>query len=107
MAKILYNVTVKVDHDIHSHWLEWLQQHHIPAVLETGCFTGYRLMRLISEPDDDGFTYSIQYTCKHLSAYERYINFFSEGLRQQSEKLYKGKTVIFRTVLEYVDEFGQ
>ena len=37
---ILYNVTIKVDHDIHDEWMEWMKQTHIPQVLETGLFIG-------------------------------------------------------------------
>ena len=32
---IIYNVTVTLNENIHSSWLEWLRQEHIPEVLST------------------------------------------------------------------------
>ena len=36
---IIYNVTIKVQASIHQEWLVWLKTDHIPAILNTGCFT--------------------------------------------------------------------
>jgi hypothetical protein len=106
MKKILYNVTVKIESAVHDDWLEWMKHHHIPDVLKTGCFSGCRMMKLISEPDHDDPTYSIQYTCNSITDYETYIDRFSEKLREEAGKRYEGKFVAFRTVLEWVDEFA-
>ena len=35
---IIYNVTVTLNENIHSSWLEWLRQEHIPEVLSTRLF---------------------------------------------------------------------
>ena len=44
---LIYNVTIKVDRIIAREWLQWLQQEHIPAIMATGCFTEYRVVRLL------------------------------------------------------------
>jgi hypothetical protein len=103
---VIYSVTVKIENTVHDEWLYWMQQHHIPEVLNTGCFTGCRLLKLISEPADDGTTYSIQYTCNSLADYETYRIRFSEKLQQQHALRYEGKFVAFRTLLEQVDTFS-
>ena len=36
---LVYNVTVKVNTDIHEEWLEWMKKTHIPEVLATGYFS--------------------------------------------------------------------
>ncbi len=36
---IIYNVTVKIDLDVHDLWLKWMKEEHIPRVMETACFT--------------------------------------------------------------------
>jgi hypothetical protein len=68
---IIYNVTINVDDDAHLPWLKWMQMEHIPAVLSTGLFTGYRICRLL-EVEDEGATYSIQYSCNNLKEYNEY-----------------------------------
>lgn len=40
---ILYNVTVKIDLDVHDLWLRWMKEEHIPRVMETGCFVESKL----------------------------------------------------------------
>ncbi len=49
----IYNVTVKIDKNIHREWLEWMQQIHIPEVMQTGCFAANRFLRLL-ESDESG-----------------------------------------------------
>ena len=68
---IIYNVTINVDDEAHYEWLKWMQKDHIPAVLSTGLFTGYRLCRLL-DVDDPGTTYSVQYSCNSLIEYNEY-----------------------------------
>lgn len=106
MPSIIYSVTVKIETSIHDEWLGWMQQHHIPDVLKTGCFTGCRMLRLLSEPQDDGITYSIQYTCNRLADYETYRDRFSKQLQQQHLDRYEGRFVAFRTLLEQVETFS-
>ena len=35
---IVYNVTVKIEKDIHDDWLAWMKETHIPEVLKTNLF---------------------------------------------------------------------
>lgn len=106
MPSIIYSVTVKIENSVHNEWLLWMKQHHIPDVLKTGCFTGCRMLKLFSEPQDDGITYSIQYTCNRLADYETYRDRFSKELQQQHIDKYEGKFVAFRTLLEQVETFN-
>ena len=62
---IIYNVTINVDDRSTFNGLKWMQNEHIPAVLSTSLFTGYRMCRLL-EVEDEGTTYSIQYSCNSL-----------------------------------------
>ena len=62
---LIYNVTVKVETGIEAQWVQWMKTEHIPQVLATGCFTGHKMLKLISEPATDGVTYAIQYFVQH------------------------------------------
>ncbi|MEN9600367.1 MAG: hypothetical protein RL596_2691 [Bacteroidota bacterium] len=56
---LVYNVTTKVSSAIHHDWLAWMQKIHIPAVMQTGCFTEYKILRLLDIDDSEGPTYAI------------------------------------------------
>lgn len=98
---IIYNVTVKIDTDLHLEWLQWMQAVHIPDVLATGLFSHHRLCRLLNnEPDDDGMTYAIQYECDNLATLQQYSTQHAPRLQQAHQQRYTNRYIAFRTVLE-------
>ncbi|MGP8214372.1 MAG: DUF4286 family protein [Bacteroidia bacterium] len=99
---ILYNISINVDDDIHLKWLEWMQKEHIPAMLSTGLFTGYRLCRLL-DVDDDGTTYSVQYSCNTLEEYHIYKEKHAPRIQEEGIKKFKDKVTTFRTLMEVVE----
>ncbi len=99
---IIYNVTINVDDASHHAWLKWMQQEHIPAVLSTGLFNGYRICRLL-EVDDEGATYSIQYSCNSLIEYNEYREKHAPRLQKEALDMFKDKFTAFRTLLEVVE----
>lgn len=98
---IIYNVTVNVDKEVHEMWLAWMRNTHLPDVMATGHFIDARICRVLSE-GDTGVTYAVQYTCKDMGEYERYIEHHADRLRAESEKYYGVKAVAFRTLLEVI-----
>ncbi len=44
---IIYNVTINIDESVHDEWLQWMQTKHIKDVLNTGCFTSARLVKVL------------------------------------------------------------
>jgi hypothetical protein len=102
---IIYNVTVNVDADVHDDWLRWMKDEHIPRVLATGLFTGHRMARVLA--DDDGFTYSIQYSCADMATYERYRDHHAPALQAETQQRYAGRFAAFRTLLEVVHTAGR
>lgn len=99
---IIYNVTINVEDDIHHEWLEWMRKVHIPEVLSTGLFHGYRLCRLL-DVDDQGTTYSVQYSAKGLDDYHKYRAEHAPRLQQDMLRKFGEKTLAFRTLLEVIE----
>ena len=100
---ILYNVTVKLDHKIHSDWLRWMKHVHIPDVMKTGMFVEHKICRLLSVDEADGVTYAIQYFSKDMEHYQRYQREFAPVLQQEHTTRYKGQFVAFRTLMQVVE----
>ncbi len=99
---IIYNVTVKVEPSIASEWLQWLKEEHIPAIMLTGCFSGFRILHLLDENEKDGSTFTIQYEAELLSSYEDYINNFSTQMRKEAVNKWGDRFIAFRTVMEVI-----
>ena len=99
---IVYNVTVKVNTDVHDEWLNWMKLIHIPDVLNTGYFDDHRMMRILADDETDGITYAIQYHAKDMQAYFDYQANEAPRLQKEIESLFKDKYVAFRTIMRVV-----
>ena len=99
----IYNVTIKLDHSIHTDWILWMKEVHIPAVMQTGCFTGSKFVRILDTDESDGVTYATQYFAETLAAYQQYIASHAPTLRQDSLDKWGNKFIGFRTLMQEVD----
>lgn len=101
---IIYNVTINVEDDVHAQWLSWMKQTHLPEVMHTGFFTAYKMAKLLTrQPDETGTTYVIQYTAKSMNDYESYQRDCAPALQAETRKLFDGKFVAFRSLMEVVE----
>lgn len=100
---IVYNVTIKVDHSINSGWLQWLQEEHIPDVVNTGCFTHATVLRLIDIDETEGVTYAVQYHAKDKNDYNRYIEKHAEVMRKKGTDKWGNHFIAFRTLMQVVN----
>ena len=99
---ILYNVTVKIDESIHSSWLKWMKEEHIPEVLETGMFKEAKFWKLLNIDEGEGLTYAVQYLADSIEDYQRYVEVFSSDMRKRGMDKWGDRFIAFRTVMELV-----
>lgn len=102
---ILYNVTIKIEVDSHDKWLDWMKKKHIPDVLQTDCFLSCRMSRILAQNEEDGITYSIQYLAASMKDFHRYQAHFAPKLQQDLHQQFADKYVVFRTMMELIEEF--
>lgn len=100
---ILYNVTVNIDYDVHDEWLRWMKEVHIPDVMASGLFLENKIARILAE-EEGGKSYSIQYICKDMAAYNKYQSEYAPRLQQDHESKFRGKFVAFRTILNIIHQ---
>lgn len=98
---IIYNVTVILDESIHAEWLKWMQEEHLQAVMNTGCFVANRILKVIDSPNE-GVTYCVQYTAETIEKYTEYQTTFAPALQSAFPKHFSNKFVIYRTIMESV-----
>jgi hypothetical protein len=98
---IIYNVTVSIDDEVHDEWLSWMKDTHIPDVMNTGLFVEYKMCRVISH-QEEGNSYSIQYTCEDMKTLHQYQSLHAQRLQAEHSAKYGGKFAAFRTLLEII-----
>jgi hypothetical protein len=99
---IIYNVTIKVDQRIAEAWLQWLLKEHIPDIMQTGCFSSHKVVRLLEVDDTEGPTYAIQYHADSKADYNRYLELYASTMRQKSFDKWGNGFMAFRSVMQVV-----
>lgn len=100
---LIYNVTIKVDRSIAGAWLQWMFDEHLPDVMRTGCFSNYRLVRLLEIDDSEGPTYAAQYHAESKADYNRYTELYAPELRRRSIDKWGDRFITFRSLMEVVE----
>ena len=98
----IYNVTIKLNWSIHDGWLEWIKEVHAPEVKNTGCFTGYKIVRVLEVDEEEGPTYAVQYFAESKSDYNRYIELYADRMRQAGVEKWGDNFIAIRTLMEIV-----
>ncbi len=101
----IYNVTTNIEEAAHKKWLQWMKQHHIPAVLSTGKFLSAKFTKVLVEEDMGGVIYAVQYTLADKALLTKYFEEDASRLTKEVQEHFAGQLVSFTTELEVVDEF--
>ena len=99
---IILNETIIIDPEIHTDWLAWVKAEHIPAVMATGHFKSFRILNVLSSPNE-GFTYCIQYDADALDNYEAYEQTSAAALKHIHIKKFENKLVLFESIMQVVN----
>ncbi len=98
----IYNVTIKITHEIETDWLKWMQETHMQEVLDTGMFDSFHFFYLHEGDDEEGKTYIAQYYTTNEERYKRYIEEFAPTLREKGYALFGNKFIAFRSILKKI-----
>jgi len=97
---IIYSVTVSVDANVKEEWLSYMRQKHIPDVIATGCFSGFRFTKVIGASEEKDNSYNVQYFCNSMREMHKYQVQFAPKLQKEHTDKYGEKATAFRTLLE-------
>ncbi len=93
---IAYEVTVEVDEALTERYLAYMRDHHIPALLATGCFAHAELDRAKET------RFRQRYLAESLAELERYLEDHAPALRRDYEKHFPSGTSLTREIWEEV-----
>ena len=81
-----------------------MKKKYLPMLMDTGCFLGYRLHKLIGLPDSDDPTYSVQFLVDNKSKLHQYQQKYESEHDQFLHRHFKDNLVEFRTTMVIIDE---
>ncbi|MFD2570712.1 DUF4286 family protein [Spirosoma soli] len=101
-SMILYNTTYSVASEIASDWLRWMKAFYLPAVMATQLPVSYRMLRLLTELDNGGVTYSVQFDFRTMDDYSSYQHLHADAMQERIKHRFSNQFLSFDTLLEEV-----
>lgn len=101
---IEYAVTVHIDSNAESDWLEWMETVHVPQVLQTGLFTCCRISKKMSDGKGYRTTYKLVYTCRSENDLQTYQEKFAPALQQDHTTRYEGRFSAERSLFRVIGQ---
>lgn len=101
--RILYNVTISLEAIIFDEWLAFMREDHIPKILATGCFSGYKICRILDESPDN-YSIAVQYFATNEEKFREYNSNFAGALQKEYITRFGAEAPAYRTVLHALEE---
>jgi hypothetical protein len=99
---IIYNITSLVETSVVPEWLAWVINQHIPAIMSSGYFQRYQLVKVLDVDETQGLTYAVQFYAADRDAYDLFSLVHAPALEKASQELWGEKCLSFRSLMEVV-----
>lgn len=99
---IIFNTTYHVDDEIHHDYLNFMRESFIPQALESGFLLDARLARIVSQHNEPGTSYSLQFRVKNNDTLDLWFNCYGKKLTNKLTERFGNKAVGFVTLLEEI-----
>ncbi|GAB2561183.1 DUF4286 family protein [Spirosoma aerophilum] len=97
---ILYNTTYSVTEDVSSDWLRWMKRFYLPAAMATELPVSHKILRLLTELENGGVTYSVQLDFNTMADYAAFQQYHANTLRERIQHRFGNQFISFDTLLE-------
>lgn len=101
----LFNVTTHLEAEQEDAWLQWMQEQHIPSLLEGPYFKTATLTKVMVEEPMGGVTYTVQYTTDHKAIINGLYDRQAADLEAQIAKKFGQEVLSFKTPLKIINQF--
>jgi len=99
---LLYNVTFGVDKQIEGEWITWMKANYIPAIMDTGLFSNYKMYKVLTHDDESSVSYSVQCFSESIEKVLTYLNEVAPPLVEAHRLRFKDHHVAFNTLLDEI-----
>tara|TARA_R110002124_G_scaffold120126_3_gene277924 strand:- start:622 stop:924 length:303 start_codon:yes stop_codon:yes gene_type:complete len=97
---IIYNITFNINFPVEKEWLQYMKTTYVPQVLETELPVECKLLRLLTEIENEGATYTTQFKFNCMEDFLAYQIDFQPNFLDKHHEMFNGQYVSFRTLLE-------
>ena len=102
---IIYSVTIHIQKDVETEWLQFMQEKHIQDVINTGYFTHATIRRVITGNETTSTTYNMEYFVENLEEYHAYLKNAAAEMQKDVLDRFAGKFSAERKIYEIIERF--
>lgn len=100
---IIYSVTCSVETSIEEEWVQWMQEIHIPEVMDTKIFTAHTMCEVLSNASgSENKSYNIQYEVESMEDLHKYNTQHAPALKEKTMRKFGEKCIAFRSILRKI-----
>ncbi|CAI8179145.1 MAG: DUF4286 family protein [Flavobacteriaceae bacterium] len=103
----LFNVTTHLEATQEDEWLAYMQEEHIPKLIEGGYFQSATLTKVMVEEPMGGVTYSVQYSSDHKAVINGLYDRQAADLEATLRKKFGSELLSFKTPLKIISQHGK
>lgn len=97
---IIHNTTYSISPECEADWIAWIQNVHLPKVKSLPDVKSCRFLKLLTEVETDGITYTIQTEIGSLASGEAFIGQHDPALQSDMMARFTGRMAYFQTLLK-------
>ena len=97
---IIHNTTYSVLPGSEERWVRWTKEHHITGIEALPGVRSCRFLKLLTEVESDGVTYTVQTEIETLPAGELFLEKHDPAMQERMLGVFPGEVVFFQTLLK-------
>ena len=100
---LIFNTTYLVSDRMYGIWFKWLNEHHIPYMLNSGYFDKPQVAKVLSNEPQEGDSYSVQFQIANMPLLEKWNRKYGEDFLKGFSTQFGEEVLLFSTVLELLE----
>ena len=97
---IIHNTTYSVAHESDEEWVQWARGLLLPAISKLPGVSSCKFLKLLTEVENDGVTYTVQTEITSLPAAEEFLTEHTPRLQSLVAEAFPGRVLFFQTLLK-------
>ena len=98
----IFNTTFLVSDRLYGVWYKWLQEEHIPFMLDSGFFKNPQLAKVLLVEPSDGTSFSLQFHVEDMDTLHTWNEKNEEHFAHQVKNKFGEEVLFFSTVMEVI-----
>ncbi len=99
---LIFNTTYLVSDKVYGSWMKWIQEQHIPFMLDSQLFSLPQVAKVLSNEEQEGTSFSVQFHVQDMEALRRWNQKYGEVFKTDFSKQFSTEALFFTTVLELI-----